>query len=140
MMRRQPSGEVNSQERTHTFVELVSQGSAMTTELEDLVLEFSDVFAVMDSKSTQMDLVVHKIDTGDTPPMKQKTRPAPMGARQEFEEIIKGLLERGNIRKSKSNWVSPVLLMRKKDGTLRLRGLQAIEQGNEAGFIFISHN
>ncbi|EYC40353.1 hypothetical protein Y032_0618g710 [Ancylostoma ceylanicum] len=120
MMEKQPNEELNSQERTQTLFELVSQGSAMTTELEELVMKFSDVFAVKDSELTQTDLVVHEIDTGDVPPIKQKTRPVPIGARQEFKEIIKGLLERGIIRKSKSDWASPVVLVRKKDGTLRL--------------------
>lgn len=61
----------------------------------------------------------HNINTKDSHPIKRRTRPVPIGARLEFKEI-KELLERGVIRKSKSEWASPVVLVRKKDGSLRL--------------------
>lgn len=69
---------------------------------------------------TQTTLVVHGIDTGDSKPIKQKTRPIPIVARKEFKGIIKDLLERKVIEPSSSEWASPVVLVKKKDGTLRL--------------------
>lgn len=40
---------------------------------------------------------------------------------KEFRSIIQGLFERGTITKSSSDWASPVVLVRNKYGSLRLR-------------------
>ncbi|RCN37073.1 reverse transcriptase [Ancylostoma caninum] len=100
--------------------DMLAQRSDMTSKLTSLTQQFSDVFAVSDRELTHTHLVVHDIDTGDATPIKQKTRPVPMGARKEFKGIIKDLVERGIVEKSQSEWASPVVLVRKKDGTLRL--------------------
>ncbi|KAL6730446.1 hypothetical protein Aduo_001423 [Ancylostoma duodenale] len=89
-------------------------------ELWKVVDEFNDVFAVADRELTQTSLVVHEVDTGDTLPIKQRTRPVPLGARAEFKGMIKELLDRGIIEESSSDWASPVVLVKKKDGSLRL--------------------
>lgn len=65
-------------------------------------------------------MVLHEIDTGDATPIRERTRPIPLGARQEFKGIISDLLERGIIEKRSSEWASPVVQVRKKDGTLLL--------------------
>ncbi|KAK6028431.1 zinc knuckle, partial [Ostertagia ostertagi] len=79
-----------------------------------------DVFAVTDSELTQTDLVVHDIDTGDHKPIKQKTRPVPFAARKEFRGLLKDLVNRGIVEQSCSEWASPVVLVKKKDGSLRI--------------------
>ncbi|KAL6723861.1 hypothetical protein Aduo_018820 [Ancylostoma duodenale] len=85
-----------------------------------LVDEFNEVFAVEDCELTQTYLLVHDIDIADHPPIKQRKKPNPLGARAELKTIIKGLLERGIIQRSLSEWASPVVLVKKKDGTLRV--------------------
>ncbi|KAK6009468.1 hypothetical protein OSTOST_25596 [Ostertagia ostertagi] len=80
------------------------------------------VFAVTDAELTQTDLVVHEIDTGDHKPIRQKTRPVPIAARKEFKGVLKDLVERGIVERSSSDWASPVVLVKKKDGTLRVCG------------------
>ncbi|XGW23595.1 hypothetical protein V3C99_005654, partial [Haemonchus contortus] len=85
-----------------------------------LVQEFADVFAVSDHELTQTDLVQHDIDTGNTKPIKQKVRPVPRGVQPEFKAILSDLEARGVIAKSNSDWASPVVLVQKKDKTLRL--------------------
>lgn len=50
--------------------------------LEEVVSNYEDVFAVRDSERTQTDLIKHDIDTGNSPPIKLKTRPVPMGAQR----------------------------------------------------------
>ncbi|EYC39420.1 hypothetical protein Y032_0656g1207 [Ancylostoma ceylanicum] len=92
----------------------------LKAELWPIIKENNKVFAVEDEELTQTNLVQHEIDTGDTLPIRQRTRPVPLGTRQEFKEILNGLLDRGIIRESNSPWASPVVLVKKKDGSLRV--------------------
>lgn len=92
----------------------------MPGELWRALKENHDVFAVDDSELTQTHLVAHEIDTGNTAPIRQRTRPVPIGAREKLKAILSDLLERGIIKRSRSPWASPVVLVRKKDGSLRL--------------------
>lgn len=55
----------------------------MTTQLENLVSKFKDVFTVRDSMLTQTNLVKRNIDTRSSHPTKQRTGQVPVGARQE---------------------------------------------------------
>lgn len=65
-------------------------------------------------------LVEHCIDTGDAVPIKQPPRRVPMSeAENERLEIVK-LKDRGVIRPSMSPWASPLVMVRKKDGSSRL--------------------
>ena len=53
-------------------------------------------------------------------PIKQPARRAPFWKQQEAKTIVESLLENELIRPSTSPWASPVLLVRKKDGTSRM--------------------
>ncbi|EYC09496.1 hypothetical protein Y032_0060g3150 [Ancylostoma ceylanicum] len=92
----------------------------LSARLWNIVKQNNSVFAVEDLELTQTSLVKHEIDTGNTVPIRQRTRPVPLGVRAEFKEMIKGLLERGIIERSTSPWASPVVLVKKKDGSIRL--------------------
>ncbi|WKX95827.1 hypothetical protein Q1695_012348 [Nippostrongylus brasiliensis] len=96
------------------------RGRAPEPFLWEVIQRYNDVFAVVDTELTQTTLVQHEIDTGNTPPIRQRTRPVPAGLRAEFKGIIQGLLDRGIIERSTSPWASPVVLVKKKDGTIRL--------------------
>ncbi|VDP33222.1 unnamed protein product [Heligmosomoides polygyrus] len=97
------------------------EGSDGSTQgLWELVKEYNAVFAVEDRELTQTNLVVHEIDSGDTEPIRQRTRPVPLRPRLEFKKMIRELLDRGIIEESSSDWASPVVLVKKKDGSLRL--------------------
>uniref|UniRef100_W6NC16 Putative tick transposon n=1 Tax=Haemonchus contortus TaxID=6289 RepID=W6NC16_HAECO len=85
-----------------------------------IVTEYDKAFAVEDSKLTQTDLVIHEVDTGGTPPIRQQGRPVLIGARAECKGMLKELLDRGIIEASESEWASPVVMVKKKDGSLRL--------------------
>ncbi|KAL6726387.1 hypothetical protein Aduo_008362 [Ancylostoma duodenale] len=120
MMDSRSASQDPAADRVETLMAVLKGRNEVTAALEVTLQEFADVFAVSDKELTQTDLVVHDIDTGEAAPIKQKTRPVPMGARKEFKEIIKDLVERGVVEKSQSEWASPVVLVRKKDGSLRL--------------------
>ena len=65
------------------------------------------------------DLVKHKIDLLDTKPFKQPYRRIPPGMYEEVRQHLKDMLAAGAIRESNSPYSSNVVLVRKKDNSLR---------------------
>lgn len=72
-----------------------------------------------DGECGETDLVEMVINTGDTTPKKQPTRRMPFAARSEIARQLKEMQSNGVIQPWKSPWLSPVVLVQKKDGTLR---------------------
>ena len=64
-------------------------------------------------------LLKHKIVLEDPKPFKQPYRRIPPGMYEEVRQHIKDMLQAGVIRESESPWSSNVVLVRKKDGSLR---------------------
>ena len=99
-------------------------------ELCGMLLEFDDVFSVEDGERGETDLVEFSIDTGDAGPKRQPPRRVPFAVRQEIARHLREMQDRGVIQPSSSPWASPVVLVRKKDGTMRFcvdyRGLNAL--------------
>ena len=83
-------------------------------QIEDLVLEFADVFALEATELGSTGLVTHTIDTGDSPPIKQQARRVPLALRHVVEDMVADMLEQG-VEPSRSPWSSPVVLVEKKD-------------------------
>ena len=71
----------------------------------------------MDRGRTQ--LVKHKINTGNQPPIKQRPRRLPMAKREVERQEVEKMLESGVIEPSCSPWAAPVVLVTKKDGSIR---------------------
>ena len=88
-------------------------------ELEKLLMDNSDVFAVSESELEHTNVVKHSIDTGDHPPIKQNPRRTPFVHRDKISQLIIDMLKQKVIQPSTSTWASPVVLVPKKDGTLR---------------------
>ena len=87
--------------------------------LTDLILAYSDVFALDASELGTTTVVNHTIDTGDHHPIKQPLRRTPFALREKVDELVQGMLLQGVIQQSKSPWASPVVLVSKKDRGLR---------------------
>lgn len=64
-------------------------------------------------------LTKHKIDVGNNIPIRQPTRVPPLARREEVENAIRVMREQGVIEPSHSPWASPVVLVRKMDGSTR---------------------
>ena len=74
-------------------------------------------------------LVKHKIELTDYTPIKDRYRRIPLHQYEEVRKHLKEMLDVRAIRRSNSPWASPMVLVRKKDGSLRfcihLRKLKA---------------
>ena len=87
--------------------------------MEDLLNRHQEVFAKDSSELGLTTLVEHKIETGDAVPVKQLPRRLPNSLRTVVEDQVEEMLENNIIRPSNSPWSSPIVLVRKKDGTWR---------------------
>ena len=65
-------------------------------------------------------LIQHKIDTGDSGPIRQGMRRVPHEQISVLEGEIDKLQKAGAIEESISPFARPVILVKKKDGTMRL--------------------
>ena len=87
--------------------------------ITNVLLRYQDVFSKSESDIGRASGVQHKIDTASSSPVKQNPRRLPLGKRQEADSAVEKMYEQGIIDKSTSPWCSPVVLVRKKDGTTR---------------------
>ena len=88
--------------------------------VESLLRKHLDVFSKHDGDIGDCDMIKHRIDLIDNTPFKQKHKIIPPAMIDEVRRHIEELLSSGVIRKSKSPWASNVVLVRKKNGKLRL--------------------
>ena len=61
----------------------------------------------------------HFVETGDHPPISQGMRPTAPADRMVVREEVHQMLKTGAVRPSCSPWASPIVLVRKKDGSVR---------------------
>ena len=87
--------------------------------LARVLVKHKDTFAQNQTDLGYCNVIEHKIDTSGAAPIRQPLRRTPHGFEHEEEKYLKDQLETGIIRPSKSAWASPVVLVRKKDGTVR---------------------
>jgi hypothetical protein len=92
--------------------------------LEELLTEYDYIFAGADEDYWRTNKVFHRIDTGDARPIRQPPRRIPLAKQAQVKEMLDKMQRHGVIEESESPWSSPVLLVRKKNGELRLCGLQ----------------
>jgi hypothetical protein len=88
--------------------------------LENLLHEFSDVFAANEDDLGCTNSAVHRIHLEDSKPVKVPYRRIPPAFIQEVKDHLQKLLQQGVIRESNSPYSSAVVLARKKSGALRM--------------------
>lgn len=87
--------------------------------LNDVLLDAADVFSLSDSDLGHTTLVQHKIETVDGHPAKQVPRRIPFSQRDKVAELIDDMTKKGVIQPSISAWASPIVLVPKRDGSIR---------------------
>uniref|UniRef100_A0A5S6QM40 Reverse transcriptase domain-containing protein n=1 Tax=Trichuris muris TaxID=70415 RepID=A0A5S6QM40_TRIMR len=80
--------------------------------------EYADIFADGENLG-RTDVVQHRIDTGDAEPRRQPPRRIPFHQRKIVEQETQRMLRQGIIEPAEGPWASPIVLVRKKDGTFR---------------------
>ncbi|GFW68698.1 hypothetical protein TNCV_530511 [Trichonephila clavipes] len=86
---------------------------------ERLFQEFEDVFSRNSSDIGHTTVTQHIIDTADYPPIKQHPRRLPFAKQEEVGTLLREMQENDIIEPSSSPWASPIVLVRKKDGSTR---------------------
>ena len=89
-----------------------------TDQFRQLLIEYRDVFSTQEEPLGQCDVVQHKIKT-EGEPIKVPYRRIPVGLREEAAKEENRMKEPGVIEPSESPWAAPVVLVRKRDGSLR---------------------
>ena len=83
------------------------------------LLEFADVFAKTDLDIGRFTALVHYLKTGQAFPIKQSMRRTPLGFEKQEKATLDQMLSAGVIEHSHSEWASPPVLVRKRDGSWR---------------------
>ena len=87
--------------------------------LSSLLKEFSDIFSRGNEDLGRTSLVYHKVNTGEANPIKQAPRRLPFHQREETKNLLDGMLSKGVIEPAAGPWASPIVLVKKKDGSTR---------------------
>lgn len=88
-------------------------------QLESLLSQYSDVFSSHERDFGRTNWVRHSIRTGEAPPIRQRAYRTSVHLRSEIDRQVQKLLSQDIIEESCSPWASPVVLVKKKDGTYR---------------------
>ena len=101
--------------------------------LREMLQHHHHAFA-LEEDERETDLVQFSIDTSDAHPLRQPARRVPFAARQDICKQLSVMLRTGVIQPSQSPWASPVVLVWKKDGSLRFcidyRSLNAVTKSD----------
>ena len=99
------------------LAEKASLASEEREKLFLLLLEYADVLALCNDELGRTNVLQHEIHTGDASPIRQQFRRVCPQKRQEMRNLLSEMLEKDVIKPSCSPWASPVVLVKKKDGT-----------------------
>ncbi|MCP4652568.1 MAG: hypothetical protein GY858_04200, partial [Candidatus Omnitrophica bacterium] len=89
-------------------------------QLLDLLVKNRHTFAFSDKELGTCTTLYHRIETGTNLPVSQKAYRVPVAFHQELEKQIRDLENARVIRPSRSPWAAPVILVSKKDQSMRL--------------------
>ena len=113
------------QEEVKKLIEdLVSRmDSSVPTDISDqvkaLLSEFNDVLSVSEFDLGRTGIVKHQIDTGNNRPIRQALRPQPRVHLPVIDQLVDDMQQQGIIEPCQSEWASNIVLVKKKDGSVR---------------------
>ena len=109
-------------QRKKELLKLIGEPDLPKAEKEELLVFLADLhktFSLEEGERGETDLVQLQIDTGDSPSKRQPLRRMPFATRLEVAKQLDKMQRDGVIQPSQSPWASPVVLVRKKDGSHR---------------------
>ena len=89
-------------------------------QLVNTLEKYHNAFSLLEGERGETDLTELTIETGDTSPKRQPARRVPFALRQELARQLQKMQEEGVIQPSSCPWASTIVLVRKKDGGLRI--------------------
>jgi len=99
-------------------------------ELQTLLSRYQDLFDGGDEAVGHVPGIQHRINTGDASPVCTRQWRLPQATREIIKQQCNSMLQNGIIEPSTSPWLSPVVLVKKKCGSLRFcidyRNLNAV--------------
>ncbi|PIK53513.1 hypothetical protein BSL78_09607 [Apostichopus japonicus] len=98
---------------------LLQPGHGSRERVKEMLAEFADVFAKSPEDLGRTNLAKHRIDIGNAKPIRQAARRLPIHQKAEAQKEINRMLREDIIEPSSSSWSSPVVLVKKKDGSTR---------------------
>nr|VZI14111.1 unnamed protein product [Spirometra erinaceieuropaei] len=103
------------------FPTLPGFSSEQITAVRNLIFQNSAAFAWDGELLGSTNVLQHTIDTRSARPIRQPPpRRVPVHFQKQLEQTIKEMLDKHVIRPSSSPWASPIVLVKEKDGSLRL--------------------
>ena len=90
-----------------------------TSKLHKMLVGYADVISQNDGDLGKTNLVKHRIDTQRANPIRQPVRRLPMQQKKEVQGMLHDMLHKGVIENSHSPWASPIVLVKKRDGSHR---------------------
>ena len=92
---------------------------SLQQQVNELLIEFQDIFALSDLELGKTNLVKHHIPVTNLVPFKDRHARIPPSQFEPLRKLLRNMEEVGTIRKSNSPWLSSIVLVKKKDGNLR---------------------
>lgn len=117
--------EVNEIKRTNADIEHLlplldpNLSSNQREKLLDCLEHFIDCFDFHQEHPIVKSKIKHRIYTGDHPPIKQRPYRVSPTERRIIQTEVEKMIDMGVVKPSESPWSSPVVLVKKKDGTWR---------------------
>lgn len=87
--------------------------------LKNLVLKYETTFSLHEDDNGFTSVIQHEIDTGQERPVRQPLRRQPLTVLPMIDQQLTEMLEQGIVEPSMSEWASNVVMVKKKDGSMR---------------------
>ena len=88
-------------------------------ELTDLLRSYHDVLSNDEFDLGCTNIVQHRIETGNNRPFRQPLRPQARAHLPVIDKLLQEMQEQGVVEPCQSEWASNIVLVKKKDGTVR---------------------
>ena len=108
-------------EHVRSLIEQVDESveDDVKEKLRGLLCKYGDVFSAGEYDLGDTSVVRHTIDTGCNRPVKQQLRRQPVHLLEDIDKEVEHMLKAGVIEPTSSPWSSNVVVVKKKDGSLR---------------------
>ena len=87
------------------------------SKIEQLILQNRHLFACKDSELGHTDVVKMQVDVSDYQPIKIGPYRTPLKNREVIDKAVDEMMNANNIRRSRSPWSFPIVIVGKKDGS-----------------------